>query len=430
MFIPGIAIPGIALALQMSAEHDEDLARRLQRRDPEAMTDLYDRFGRLAWSVIVAIVRDAAVAEDLVQESFLRVWNGAHAFEPGRGALGPWLLAIARDRAIDHLRSVNVSYGPGIGEHPALFLDMEREVLNTDQTRPIRNAIARLSADQRKLIELAYYEGLSQPGMAERVGAPLATVRTSLRTVLKHVREELGQAVAHQTGDAITCEELRQDYTSYALGVADDPERSEIAEHLARNCPGCIPGVTSAMATVTAMSGAVPLTELPKHLRQRVMALVEKTPKRSWAATFVPWAITAAMSIALVTIGLTGRRRSGDTGRLQQALPILNDPAAKDVSFGKADNAVGGRIVVSPGKGVVFIGAGLPRIDKGKTFELWVTPVNGNPAPAGLFQSQPDATAVFVRPGPVENTAAITVTVEPEGGSAQPTTTPFIVMKL
>jgi hypothetical protein len=228
----------------------------------------------------------------------------------------------------------------------------------------------------------------------------------------------------------MTCDELRQDYTSYALGIADDPERAEIVEHLGRNCPNCVRGVASAMATVTAMSGAVPVTEPPKHLRRRVTSAVEKAPQRSWAATFLPWAITAAMSIALVAIGLTGRREGGDTGKLRQALSILNDPAAKDVTFGEAAMAPKGRVLVSPGNGVAFMGASLPRIDAGKTFELWVIPVKGNPVPAGVFRSQPDATAVFVRPGPVENPAAIAVTVEPEGGSAQPTTTPFILTKL
>src|ERR1700691_2181370 len=78
-----MTIPGLVLALQMSGQHDEELAIRLQRRDPEAMTDLYCRFGRLGWAVIVASVRDASVAEDLVQETFLRVWNRVHAFEAG-----------------------------------------------------------------------------------------------------------------------------------------------------------------------------------------------------------------------------------------------------------------------------------------------------------------------------------------------------------
>src|SRR5438067_4373063 len=102
-----MTLPGILLALEMSGQHDEELARRLQRRETDAMADLYDRFGRLAYSVILGIVRDANLAEDLVQETFLRVWNRVHAFEPGKGALGPWLLTIARNRAIDHLRSVS-----------------------------------------------------------------------------------------------------------------------------------------------------------------------------------------------------------------------------------------------------------------------------------------------------------------------------------
>ncbi|HWF10107.1 MAG TPA: sigma-70 family RNA polymerase sigma factor [Bryobacteraceae bacterium] len=201
MFASGIIFPGLLLAVEMSGKHDEDIARRLQRRDTIAMGELYDRFGRIAYSVILAIVRDAALAEDLVQETFLRVWNRIQAFEPGRGALGPWLLAIARNRAIDHLRSLSARMDRNAceldaREHPSLFVDMEREVLNTDHARVIRSAIAKLSDNQRKVIELAYYEGLSQTEMAERMGEPLGTVKTWVRSALRHLREELGQAVA------------------------------------------------------------------------------------------------------------------------------------------------------------------------------------------------------------------------------------------
>jgi hypothetical protein len=239
----------------------------------------------------------------------------------------------------------------------------------------------------------------------------------------------------------MTCGELHPDYTSYALGIADDPARAEIAEHLARRCPDCVRGMASALTTVTAMSGAVRVTEPPPRLRRRVMAAVEQSPRRSWAGVFAPWAITAAMSIGLVAIGISGRRQIGDTPRLQQALSIMDDPATRDVAFGEPFGetfgdtrkpslpTTRGRFFVNPGKGVVFIGAGLPRIDSSMTFELWVNPVKGNPIPAGLFRSQSDATAVFVWQGPVEKTAAVEVTVEPQGGSAQPTTTPFIVTK-
>ena len=196
-----MTIPGILLALELSGQSDEELARRLQRREPEAMADLYDRFGRLAFSVIVAIVRDPAIAEDLVQETFIRVWNRVHGFEAGRGALGPWLLAIARNRAIDHVRSLSVrvarnAYELDVREHPSLFVEIESQVLNTDHARVIQKALVKLTPNQQKVIELAYYEGLSQTEMAERMGEPLGTVKTWVRTALKTLREELGQAVS------------------------------------------------------------------------------------------------------------------------------------------------------------------------------------------------------------------------------------------
>lgn len=196
-----MTLPGLILALELSGQHDEDLARRVQQRDPGAMKDLYDRFGRLAYSVVLGIVRDTATAEDLVQETFLRVWNRIQAFEPGRGALGPWLVAIARHRAIDHVRSSAArmdrnAFELDVREHPSLFVDMSREVENADHARLIRAAIARLSPNQQKVIELAYYEGLSQTEMAARLGQPLGTIKTWVRAALAILREELGQEVA------------------------------------------------------------------------------------------------------------------------------------------------------------------------------------------------------------------------------------------
>src|SRR5580700_10025592 len=139
---------------------------------------------------------------DLVQETFLRVWNRIQAFEPGRGALGPWLLAIARNRAIDHVRSSAAridrnAFELDVREHPSLFVDMEREVENTDHARVIRQAVTKLSPNQRKVIELAYYEGLSQTEMAERMDQPLGTVKTWVRAALKALRDDVaGEAIA------------------------------------------------------------------------------------------------------------------------------------------------------------------------------------------------------------------------------------------
>jgi len=225
----------------------------------------------------------------------------------------------------------------------------------------------------------------------------------------------------------MTCEELQPEYGAYALGIAGDPERLEISEHLARACPQCTPGVLKALETVTALSGAVKPVDPPKRLRRRVLAMVGGE-KRSWAAILAPWAVAGVFAIALISIGLPRLTRGSDAARLQEALSILNDPAAKDVSFGAP--RARGRVFVSPRKGVVLIAAQLPPIEANRTFELWVIPVQGNPIPAGLFRAGPDASAVYVHPGPVANAAAVAVTVEPAGGSPQPTTTPFIVTKL
>src|SRR5712692_7832509 len=86
---------------------DSELVERLRGREPEAMADLYDRYGRLTYALIFRIVRNPGVVEDLVQETFLRIWNQARAFDARRGALGPWLLTVARNRAIDYLRSAD-----------------------------------------------------------------------------------------------------------------------------------------------------------------------------------------------------------------------------------------------------------------------------------------------------------------------------------
>jgi RNA polymerase sigma-70 factor (ECF subfamily) len=188
----------ILMAVEALAD-DTELVTRMQRRDPHALAELYDRYGRVAYALILRVVRDRGIAEDLVQETFLRVWNRIHGFDAQKGSIGPWLLAVARNRAIDYLRSAAgrernaVEYEEK--DHPALFCDMEKEILASDKVRIIKAAIQKLSPNQRQAIELAYFEGLSQSEMAERLGQPLGTVKTWVRTALKTLRDELGAAV-------------------------------------------------------------------------------------------------------------------------------------------------------------------------------------------------------------------------------------------
>ena len=183
-----------------ASETDPGLIERLHRRDPQALAELYDRYGRAVYSLILRVVRDTAIAEDLVQETFLRVWNRVHAFDGERGSLGAWLLAVARNRAIDYLRSTAGRERNAIEldetDHPALYCNMEPDILNADKIRRVRAAMEKLSPNQRTAMELAYFEGLSQTEMAEKIGQPLGTVKTWVRTALKSLRAELGVAVA------------------------------------------------------------------------------------------------------------------------------------------------------------------------------------------------------------------------------------------
>jgi RNA polymerase sigma-70 factor, ECF subfamily len=190
-------VPLFAAAFSRSDE--PELVRRLKSREPQAMADLYDRYGRMIYALIYRMVRNEGAAEDLVQETFLRIWNRVQAFDQDKGSLGPWVLTVARNRAIDYIRSVDGRMAQSAFEiekleHPTLFRNLENEMLNLDRVKLLRGAFDKLTPNQRVVIELAYYEGLSQTEMAERMKQPLGTVKTWVRTALKALREQLGEA--------------------------------------------------------------------------------------------------------------------------------------------------------------------------------------------------------------------------------------------
>jgi RNA polymerase sigma-70 factor, ECF subfamily len=191
------AVAVLQTALRL--KEDPDLARRLRAHDPKVMADLYDRYGRLIYSLIYRVVRNSAAAEDLTQETFLRVWNRAQAFDAERGSLGPWIITIARNRAIDYIRSADGrmaarSIELTTLEHPGVFCDFDDSALSIDRARRLKDAFEKLTPNQKTVIELAYYEGLSQTEMAERMKQPLGTVKTWVRAALKVLREQLAEA--------------------------------------------------------------------------------------------------------------------------------------------------------------------------------------------------------------------------------------------
>ena len=149
----------LSLLLAVLAATDGDLVARLQQRDPRALAELYDRYGRMIYGLILRVVGDAGTAEDLVQETFLRVWNRVARFDKERGAVGPWLLAVARNRAIDYRRGQGRRLQNTIelndAEHPSMFVNMKSEALEFDVIDNLKKALRSLEPKQREAIELA-----------------------------------------------------------------------------------------------------------------------------------------------------------------------------------------------------------------------------------------------------------------------------------
>jgi len=173
---------------------DTDLIVRVCQRDPDALGAIYDRYAHAAYGLVLRITHDHGVAEDLLQELFMRLWNRARDFDASRGALGVWILSIARNMAIDHVRSAQSRFAQRLA--PVEQMDhfrsssvaMEPESI-IDRARTVRWALSSLNANEKQVLELAYFEGCSHSEIATRLGAPLGTVKSWMRAALGRLRE-------------------------------------------------------------------------------------------------------------------------------------------------------------------------------------------------------------------------------------------------
>lgn len=176
-----------------SSTADSELIARIQKRDPEGLATAYDRYSGIAYGIFVRITRDQSVAEDLLQELFLRVWNRGREFDSTKGALGVWIISIARNMAIDYLRSAQARFGarlrPIDNVDPLAFSRQPADAETIlDSRRAVNSALSSLNAHERKVLELAYFEGCSQTEIAAKLNEPLGTVKTWMRTALSRLR--------------------------------------------------------------------------------------------------------------------------------------------------------------------------------------------------------------------------------------------------
>ena len=243
----------------------------------------------------------------------------------------------------------------------------------------------------------------------------------------------------------MNCSELSDHYELYAMGVAEEPEQSEIAVHLGRNCDVCMAAMRRAVELTSLLGAIAPEAAPSRKLRRRILASVGRERSSGWAWV---WAAAAALALAVALyVGDGWQREAGtvaglrrelnqrqaDNARLNEALAIVSGPDTAEASFGNAQpRPPRGRVFVNPRRGVLMMANNLPPAPAGKLYEMWMIPKAGNPIPAGLFQSGEDGNALNIRPGAVDlsQTKAVAVTVENQEGAAQPTSQPFIVAAL
>jgi len=169
------------------------------RQQPDALSELYDRYSNLVFSVALRVINDHAAAEEITLDVFTRVWERASLYEQDRASLGTWLATLARNKGIDalrRLRSRPENWLDDTDEQAAASAETEagpeeQTEIGMERAR-VRRAMADLPPDQRQTLEMAYFQGLTHREISEMTGAPLGTVKTRMRLAMQKLRQALG----------------------------------------------------------------------------------------------------------------------------------------------------------------------------------------------------------------------------------------------
>jgi RNA polymerase sigma-70 factor (ECF subfamily) len=171
---------------------DLALIARIKQRDAAALAELYDRYGTRVYSLAVAIVGEEMAAQEVTQDTFIKIWEHPESYRYDDSKFAAWLLMIARHRAIDHLRRERLRGSQAVSiddEHFPEMPDLAHDI--EAKWRDMQHVLDDLPAEQRDVIQLAYYHGLSQSEIAAMLSVPLGTVKTRLRLGMDKLREAM-----------------------------------------------------------------------------------------------------------------------------------------------------------------------------------------------------------------------------------------------
>jgi len=172
---------------------DDNLIERIANGEQQALLHLYDRYSSRVYALALRMLGDPMSAEEITQDVFLKLWSRARSYLSSRGALAPWLLTIARNTTLDRLRLERRR--PALAddeESEETWLDIADEESTSEEARwrSLHFAVQSLPPEQRQVIELAYYQGLSHSQIAEHLGWPVGTVKTRLRMGMDQLRQQ------------------------------------------------------------------------------------------------------------------------------------------------------------------------------------------------------------------------------------------------
>jgi RNA polymerase sigma-70 factor (ECF subfamily) len=190
----------VSVTADLSDARDRELVQRIRRGDGEAFRGLFGRYAPSAMALARRVVRQPFLAEEIVQEAFLAVWRNPGGYDPQRGSVRAWLMGMVHHRAVDTVRReesqrrrVEESQlsDPVVQPDPAE--DVVDEIGLPEERRAVRAALDELPAEQRQVIELMYFDGLSQSKISDRLGLPLGTVKSRTLLGMRRLRGSIGR---------------------------------------------------------------------------------------------------------------------------------------------------------------------------------------------------------------------------------------------
>ena len=196
--IRNLAVQRIESGMDPASTSDPELVARITAGDQSALDEVYHRHSRPVYSLALHIIRDPAMAEDVTQEVFLKLWRQSESYRPERGALGSWLLSVAHNRAIDVMRRRRLREEYRLPDSQELgdviadgAIDPGDAAGIAEVARAVRNALEQIPVAQRQAIEMAFFQGKTHVEISDELGEPLGTAKTRIRLGMRKLRSLL-----------------------------------------------------------------------------------------------------------------------------------------------------------------------------------------------------------------------------------------------